>query len=64
MKQILFTILFITSISIQSIAQQNSFFAKGEVIKCMPIVEHWHGATATTGVTYMASSPTQKSKTI
>jgi 4-carboxymuconolactone decarboxylase len=37
---------------------------KGEVIKCMPNVEHWHGATPTTGVTYMASSPTQKGKTI
>jgi 4-carboxymuconolactone decarboxylase len=136
MKQILSTILFIASISLQSTAQQNSFFAKGEkatnvhhtgevwlkelngtdsifnnsiamatfaagarldwhkhpggqilmitdgegyyqekgnpkknvqkgeVIKCMPNVEHWHGATATSGFTYIASSPTQKGKTI
>jgi 4-carboxymuconolactone decarboxylase len=136
MKQLLSIILFITSISLQSTAQQNSFFAKdekapnvhhtgdvwlkelnaadsifnnsiaiaifaagarlnwhkhpggqilmitdgegyyqergkpkqmvhkGEVIKCLPNVEHWHGATPTTGVTYIASSPTQKGKTI
>jgi quercetin dioxygenase-like cupin family protein len=37
---------------------------KGEVIKCLPDVEHWHGATPDSGVTYMASSPTQKGRTI
>ncbi len=37
---------------------------KGEVIKCLPDVEHWHGATPKRGVTYIASSPTQKGKTI
>jgi 4-carboxymuconolactone decarboxylase len=37
---------------------------KGEVIKCQPDVEHWHGATPTSGVTYIASSPAQKGKTI
>ncbi|QJD80683.1 cupin domain-containing protein [Spirosoma rhododendri] len=37
---------------------------KGEVIKCQPGVEHWHGATPTTGVTYIATTPTQKGKTI
>jgi 4-carboxymuconolactone decarboxylase len=30
----------------------------------MPNLVYWHGATPTTGVTYMASSPTQKGKTI
>lgn len=34
---------------------------KGEVVKCLPDVEHWHGSTPTTGVTYLAVSP--KSKT-
>lgn len=37
---------------------------KGEVIKCMPNVEHWHGATPKTSFTYIASSPTKKGKTI
>jgi 4-carboxymuconolactone decarboxylase len=136
MKKILFIILFITAISLQTTAQNNSFFQKGEkaanvhhtgdvwlkelngadsifnnsiayatfaaaarldwhkhpggqilmitdgegyyqekgkpkqivkkgeVIKCLPDVEHWHGATPTSGVTYIASSPSQKGKTI
>jgi quercetin dioxygenase-like cupin family protein len=37
---------------------------KGEIIKCQPGVEHWHGATPTSGVTYLATTPTQKGKTI
>ena len=37
---------------------------KGEVVKCQPGVEHWHGATPTSGVTYLATTPTQKGKTI
>ncbi|NID09639.1 cupin domain-containing protein [Fibrella aestuarina] len=37
---------------------------KGEVIKCPPGVEHWHGATPTSGFGYLATSPTQKGKTI
>lgn len=37
---------------------------KGEVIKCLPNVEHWHGATPDSDVAYIASSPTQKGKTI
>ncbi|SJN52309.1 DUF4440 domain-containing protein [Sphingobacterium faecium] len=30
---------------------------KGDVVKCLPSVEHWHGSTPTTGVTYLAVSP-------
>lgn len=30
---------------------------KGDVVKCLPGVEHWHGSTPTTGVTYIAVSP-------
>lgn len=30
---------------------------KGNVVKCLPGVEHWHGSTPTTGVTYVAVSP-------
>ncbi|WP_206170661.1 cupin domain-containing protein [Spirosoma pollinicola] len=35
---------------------------KGEIIKCQPDVEHWHGATPTSGITYLATTPTQKGK--
>jgi 4-carboxymuconolactone decarboxylase len=34
---------------------------KGDVVKCLPDVEHWHGSTPKNGVTYIAVSP--KSKT-
>lgn len=34
---------------------------KGDVVKCLPGVEHWHGSTPTSNVTYLAVSP--KSKT-
>ena len=37
---------------------------KGDVIKCNPDVEHWHGATPTTEFVYIATTPTQKGKTI
>ncbi|UKT64277.1 cupin domain-containing protein [Pedobacter mucosus] len=37
---------------------------KGEVIKSLPGVEHWHGATPKKGVTYIATSPSAKGKTI
>lgn len=37
---------------------------KGEVIRCMPGVEHWHGATPESGVTYIATSPSLKGKTV
>ena len=37
---------------------------KGDVVKCQPGVEHWHGATPQSGVTYLATSPAQNGKTI
>jgi quercetin dioxygenase-like cupin family protein len=37
---------------------------KGDVIKCLPSVEHWHGASPTTGFTYLATTPTKKGKTV
>jgi len=37
---------------------------KGETIKCLPNIEHWHGATADDEFTYIATSPTQKGKTV
>lgn len=36
---------------------------KGEVIKCLPGVEHWHGASAESGVSYMATYSTLKGTT-
>jgi quercetin dioxygenase-like cupin family protein len=37
---------------------------KGEVIKCLPGVEHWQGATPKGGFAYIGTTPTQKGKTI
>jgi quercetin dioxygenase-like cupin family protein len=37
---------------------------KGDVIKCMPGVEHWHGATPMTSFAYIGATPAQKGKTI
>lgn len=37
---------------------------KGAVIKCQPGVEHWHGASPTSTFTYLATTPTQKGKTV
>ncbi len=36
----------------------------GDVIKCAPGVEHWHGASVESGVTYVAISPAQKGGTV
>lgn len=30
---------------------------KGDVIKCLPNVEHWHGATPTTSMTHISINP-------
>ena len=37
---------------------------KGDVIKCAPGVEHWHGATPDDSFAYIAVTPTAKGKTI
>lgn len=37
---------------------------KGDVIKCLPGVEHWHGATPESAFAYLAVTPTQKGKTV
>ena len=37
---------------------------KGDVIKCLPAVEHWHGASPANGFAYIAVTPTQKGKTV
>ena len=35
---------------------------KGDVVKCLPNVEHWHGSTPQSGVTYVAVSPKSTTK--
>lgn len=37
---------------------------KGEVINCIPGVEHWHGATPKSTFAYIGVTPVQKGKTI
>lgn len=37
---------------------------KGDVIKCLPGIEHWHGASADSSFSYIGNTPTQKGKTI
>ena len=37
---------------------------KGDVIKCAPGVEHWHGATPNSTFAHIAVTPTQKGKTV
>jgi quercetin dioxygenase-like cupin family protein len=37
---------------------------KGDVIKCLPGVEHWHGASPKSSFAYIAVTPTQKGKTV
>jgi quercetin dioxygenase-like cupin family protein len=36
----------------------------GDVVKCAPGVEHWHGAAVESGFTYVAISPAQKGPTV
>ncbi|MCF1751596.1 cupin domain-containing protein [Mariniradius sediminis] len=37
---------------------------KGDIVICQPGVEHWHGATPLSGLTYIATTPAQKGPTI
>lgn len=37
---------------------------RGDVIRCLPGVEHWHGAARNSSLTYIGVTPTQKGKTI
>lgn len=37
---------------------------KGDIIKCAPGVEHWHGASPDSSFSYIATTPAQKGKTI
>jgi len=37
---------------------------KGDAIKCLPGVEHWHGASRESGFAYIAVTPTHEGKTV
>ncbi|HEY1056926.1 MAG TPA: DUF4440 domain-containing protein [Emticicia sp.] len=37
---------------------------KGDVIKCLPGVEHWHGASPGSTFSYIGATPSQKGKTV
>ena len=37
---------------------------KGDMIKCMPGIPHWHGSTPSSSFAYVAVTPAQKGKTI
>lgn len=37
---------------------------KGDIIKCLPGIAHWHGASPDSSFTYIGTTPTSKGKTI
>lgn len=37
---------------------------KGDIIKCLPGVEHWHGAAPKSSFAYIGVTPTQKGRTV
>jgi 4-carboxymuconolactone decarboxylase len=37
---------------------------KGDIIKCLPGIEHWHGAAPNSSFSYIGVTPIQKGKTI
>lgn len=37
---------------------------RGDIIQCLPGVEHWHGAAPNSSLAYIGVTPTQKGKTI
>lgn len=48
----------------QERGKERTTVKKGDVIKCQPGVQHWHGATPDSQVIYMAASPSGKGGTI
>ncbi len=48
----------------QEKGKSKQIIRKGDIIKCQPEIEHWHGATPQSGVTYIATTPAQKGATI
>lgn len=48
----------------QEKGKQIQVVHNGEVIKCLPGVEHWHGASPGSSFAYIGATPAQKGKTI
>jgi quercetin dioxygenase-like cupin family protein len=48
----------------QEKGQPARMVQKGDIIKCLPGVEHWHGAAPNSSFSYIAVTPIQKGKTI
>lgn len=48
----------------QEKGQRKQILRVGDVVKCAPGVEHWHGAAIESGFTYVAISPAQKGGTV
>ena len=48
----------------QEKGQQIQIAHKGDVIKCLPGIEHWHGASPGSDFSYIGATPIQKGKTI
>jgi 4-carboxymuconolactone decarboxylase len=48
----------------QEKGQPKQVVRRGDVIRCPAGVEHWHGATPETSVAYLATTPTQKGRTV
>jgi quercetin dioxygenase-like cupin family protein len=48
----------------QEKGQAKQILRLGDVVKCAPGVEHWHGAAVESGFTYVAISPAQKGPTV
>jgi quercetin dioxygenase-like cupin family protein len=48
----------------QEKGQARQVVRTGDVIKCLPGVEHWHGAAVESRMTYVAISPAQKGPTV
>ena len=48
----------------QEKGQPGRIVHKGDIIKCLPGIEHWHGAAPGSSFGYIAVTPTTKGKTI
>ena len=48
----------------QEKGKAGTIVQKGDIIKCLPGVEHWHGAAPNSTFSYIGVTPVQKGKTI
>ena len=48
----------------QEKGQPGRIVHKGDIIKCLPGVTHWHGAAPNSSFTYVAVSPVGKGRTV